>query len=140
MGTVIDWTERKQADDERQTVLWFLLQSPFQGTVQDVTERKRAEEDLRESERRYRESQLELAHLNRVTMMGQLAASIAHEVKQPITAAITSADAGLRWLAARPPDLEEVRSAFDDVVRAGNRAGEVIGRAAQLAQSSRKEC
>jgi C4-dicarboxylate-specific signal transduction histidine kinase len=75
-----------------------------------------------------REAQMELAHVNRVTMMGQLAASIAHEIKQPITAAVTSADAGLCWLAAQPPDLEEVRNAFDHVIRAGNRAGEVIDR------------
>jgi signal transduction histidine kinase len=60
--------------------------------------------------------------------MGQLTASIAHEVNQPIAAAVTSADAGLRWLGAQPPDLEEVRDSFDRIIKAGNRAGEVIGR------------
>jgi C4-dicarboxylate-specific signal transduction histidine kinase len=75
-----------------------------------------------------REAQTELAHVNRVTTMGQLAASIAHEINQPITAAVTNADAGLRWLAAQPPDLEEVRDAFDRVIKAGNQASEVIAR------------
>ena len=69
------------------------------GTVIDVTERKRAEEELRESERRYREMQMEVAHANRIATMGQLTASIAHEVNQPIAAAVTNAEAALRWLA-----------------------------------------
>ncbi len=75
-----------------------------------------------------REAQSELAHVNRVATMGQLAASIAHEINQPITAVVTNANAGLLWLAAQPPDLEEVRDAFDRVIKAGNQAGEVIDR------------
>jgi signal transduction histidine kinase len=75
-----------------------------------------------------REAQTALAHFNRVTTMGQLAASIAHEINQSIAAVVTNANAGLLWLAAQPPDLEEVRDAFDRVIMAGNQAGEVIGR------------
>jgi PAS domain S-box-containing protein len=96
--------------------------------VLDLSDRKRAEAEARESERRYRETQIELAHANRVATLGQLTASIAHEVKQPIAAAVTSADAGLRWLAAQPPDLEEVRNLFAGIIKAGDQASEVIGR------------
>jgi PAS domain S-box-containing protein len=98
------------------------------GFVLDLTERKRAEEDLRESERRHRETQMELAHVNRVATMGQLTASIAHEVSQPIAAAITNAGAGLRWLAAQPPNLDRVRDTFESIIKAGNQASGVIGR------------
>jgi C4-dicarboxylate-specific signal transduction histidine kinase len=90
-------------------------------SVASLSERRRSDEALRQA-------QTALAHVNRVTTMGQLAASISHEIKQPITAVVTNANAGLLWLAAQPPDLEEVRDAFDRVIKAGNQAGEVIGR------------
>jgi PAS domain S-box-containing protein len=96
--------------------------------VLDLTERKRAEAEARESERRYRETLMELAHANRVTTMGQLTASIAHEINQPIAAALTNAQAALRWLGAQPPDLDEVRQALRRIVNDSNRAGDVIGR------------
>jgi PAS domain S-box-containing protein len=94
----------------------------------DLTERKLAETEIRESERRYRELQTELAHANRVATMGQLSGSIAHEINQPIAAVIANANAGLRWLGAPQPDLDEVRQALGRIVRDGTRAGEVIGR------------
>jgi signal transduction histidine kinase len=68
-----------------------------------------------------------LAHMNRVATAGELTASIAHEVNQPLAAMVTNANAGLRWLAKGTPDLDEVRAALNDVVSAGHRAGEVIG-------------
>jgi PAS domain S-box-containing protein len=100
--------------------------------VLDLTQRKRAEVAARESERRFREVQMELAHANRVATMGQLTASIAHEVNQPIAATLTNAQAALRWLGAQSPDLEEVRQALDCIVKDTNRAGEVIGRIREL--------
>jgi C4-dicarboxylate-specific signal transduction histidine kinase len=88
--------------------------------------------EAHESERRYREAQMELAHANRVATMGQLAASIAHEVTQPIAAAFTNAQAALRWLGTQPPDLEEVRQALGRIVKDTNRASDVIGRIRDL--------
>jgi C4-dicarboxylate-specific signal transduction histidine kinase len=73
-----------------------------------------------------RDAQMELAHVNRVTTMGQLAASIAHEINQPIAAVVANAHAALGWLGAQPPDLEETRQALADVVKDGKRAGEII--------------
>src|SRR5258707_653040 len=96
--------------------------------VLDLTERKRVEAEARESERRYREAQLELEHANRVATMGQLTASITHEVNQPITAAVTYALAARRWLNAEPPNFHEVDDALSLIVKEGNRAGEVVGR------------
>jgi len=100
--------------------------------VLDLSERKRAEAQAREAERRYREMQMELAHANRVATMGQLTASIAHEVKQPIAATVSNAQAALRWLERQPPDLEEVRQALAHIVQDGKRAGDVVGRIRDL--------
>ena len=94
----------------------------------DITERKRAEAEARESERRYREVQAELAHASRVTTMGQLTASITHEVNQPITAVVTYALAARRFLSTVPPNFREVDDALSLIVKEGNRAGEVVGR------------
>jgi PAS domain S-box-containing protein len=91
----------------------------YRGVGRHITERKQAEQALREA-------QTELAHVNRVTTMGQLTASIAHEVNQPIAAAVTNAYAALRWLRASPPDLEEVRQSLGQVIENGRRAGDVI--------------
>jgi PAS domain S-box-containing protein len=100
----------------------------YRGTGADVTAIIRAEASLRTSEQRYREVQLELAHANRVATMGQLTASITHEVNQPITAAVTYALAARRWLGAEPPNFHEVDEALSLIVKEGNRAGEVVGR------------
>ena len=98
----------------------------------DITERKQAEAEARENERRYREAQTELAHANRLATMGQLTASIAHEVNQPIAATVTNAEAALRWLDRLSPNLDEVRQALARIVDEGNRAGNVIGRIRDL--------
>jgi PAS domain S-box-containing protein len=87
----------------------------------DITARKRAEETLHQA-------QAELAHLARVMTMGELAASIAHEVNQPLAAVITNGNACQRWLARDPPDLDEAREAVRRMIRDGNRASEVIAR------------
>ena len=95
--------------------------------VVDLTDRKRAEQQLRESERRQHETQMQLAHANRVATLGQLSASIAHEINQPIAAAVTNARAALNWLDKDPANLERARQAVSHVVKNGNRVGEVIG-------------
>ena len=93
----------------------------FIGVVMDTTERKRSEEALREA-------QAELVRVARATTMGELTASIAHEVNQPLAAVVTNANACLRWLNARTPDLDEARAAAQRIVRDGNRASDVIAR------------
>jgi PAS domain S-box-containing protein len=94
----------------------------YVGVTMDITERKRAEEERE----RLRQLEAELAHTTRVNMMGELAAALAHEIKQPIAASVTSANALLRWLAHDPPDLDRARAAAARVDREGNRAADII--------------
>jgi PAS domain S-box-containing protein len=93
----------------------------FVGAVTDVTARKGAEEKLHEA-------QAALAHVTRVTALGEFAASIAHEVNQPLAAVVANAAACLRWLDREPPDFEEARGTVESIIKDGNRAGEVIQR------------
>src|SRR5713226_5026124 len=89
----------------------------YRGTGTDVTASRTVEAEARENERRYREAQLELAHANRVATMGQLTSSIAHEVNQPITAAVTYASAARRLLSAKPPNFHEVDDVLSLIVK-----------------------
>jgi PAS domain S-box-containing protein len=107
----------------------------YVGTSIDVTERKRADEERE----RLRQAQADLAHVNRVTTMGELTASLAHEVNQPIAAAITNANTCMRWLAADTPNLEEARAAAMRIVKDGTRAAEIIKRIRLLFKKSTAE-
>ena len=93
----------------------------FVGAIVDVSAAKRAEQQLRHA-------QAELAHMSRVMTLGQLTASIAHEVNQPIAAVVINAEAALRWLGAEPPNLDKVREVLGDIVKDGMRANDVIHR------------
>jgi PAS domain S-box-containing protein len=95
----------------------------------DITERKRAEENLRSMH-------AQLAHLARVTTMGELAASIAHEVNQPLSAVVTNGNACLRWMALAEPNLDEARAAVTAVVKEGRRASDIIARIRALMKKS----
>jgi PAS domain S-box-containing protein len=98
-------------------------------TNNDITERKRAEEALRQA-------QAELAHVTRVTTLGEMTASIAHEINQPLAAVVNNASACLRWLAGQAPNLEEARQSAALIIADGHRAGEIIGRIRALAKKS----
>jgi C4-dicarboxylate-specific signal transduction histidine kinase len=87
--------------------------------LEEMVERQRAEDA-------YYEAQAEIARITRVSTMGALAASISHEVNQPLAAVVTNADACTMWLASDPPNLEEVRAAVDSIVREGTRASDVV--------------
>jgi PAS domain S-box-containing protein len=96
----------------------------YVGTIIDVTDRRQAEKERE----RLREAQADLAHVSRMTTMGELTASLAHEVNQPITAAVNGASTCVRWLTREDPDLEEAREAASGVIRNAKRAADIINR------------
>jgi C4-dicarboxylate-specific signal transduction histidine kinase len=110
---------RLARDDLKRTV--EDLQKTNEALYVESRERKRTEEALRQA-------QADLARANRVSCMGELTASIAHEVKQPIAAAITDANTCVRWLSRDQPDLEEARAAASRIVQDGRRASEIVNR------------
>ena len=88
-------------------------------------------------ERQYREVQMHLAHANRVATIGQLSASIAHELKQPLSAVVTNGGATLRWLARNQPEIEEAKQAVKRIIKDANRASEVLSRIHRLVKKER---
>jgi len=117
-------TELQKARDELQTRVEERTAELRHTNVQllaEIAERKRAEDA-------YYQAQAELARVTRISALGALAASISHEVNQPLAAVVTNADACMMWLSAEPPNLEEARAAVDSVAREGTRASEVVRR------------
>jgi PAS domain S-box-containing protein len=109
-------------DEQGRVLRWY-------GTRTDIEERKQAEEALRRA-------QTELAHVTRIMTMGEMAASIAHEVNQPLSGVVVNGNACLRWLAGDSPNLDEAREAVRRIVRDGKRAGEVIARIRAMARKT----
>jgi PAS domain S-box-containing protein len=104
----------------------------FVGSSTDITALKSAEQERE----RLRQLEADLAHTNRVSTLGEMAASLAHEIKQPIAAAITSANSCMEWLAHEPPNLDRARAAAARIDKYGNRAAEIIDRIRSLYKKS----
>jgi len=141
--TVIDRHLHRRKDGSTFPVEVHLSQVLYQGrrfllkVARDITYRVRAEEQREQ----LRQLEAELAHLDRLTTLGELTASIAHEVNQPLSGVVSNGSACLRWLAAETPNLDEAREAARRIVRDGKRAAEVIARVRALTKKSgaRKE-
>jgi PAS domain S-box-containing protein len=131
---------RTAADGEYR---WFLVRgvplrdphgkiAQWYGTLTDIEERKRAEQERE----KLRQLEDDLSHINRVSMLGEMAASLAHEIKQPIAAAMTSANSCIEWLAHEPPNLDRARAAAAKIDKYGNRAAEIIDHIRSLYRKS----
>jgi PAS domain S-box-containing protein len=114
------WSLQRDQNGEPATVL---------ETNNDITERKRAEADLQKAH-------AELAHVTRVATLGELTASIAHEVNQPLAGVVTNGNACLRWLACNPPNMVEAQRAIERIIKDGHRAGDVIVRIRALVKKT----
>ena len=112
-------------DEDGNIVKWY-------GVVTDIEDRKCAEQERE----KLRQLEADLAHINRVSTLGEMAASLAHEIKQPITAAVTSANTCLEWLAHEPPNVDRARAAATKVDKYGHRAVEIIDHIRSLYKKS----
>ena len=140
-GEIDHYSVERQYRRKDGTVIWALASvarasqagpEMFIGTIIDITESKRAQESLLAA-------RSELARVSQLTAIGQMAASIAHEIKQPITSIVMGASAGLRWLAKEPPNLKEVRACLDLIAKNGSRANQVIDGVRAVFQKERQE-
>lgn len=132
IGALIIYAQEAAAFDAKETKLLFEMANDVIHGVMHLRTRRareRAEEALKKTE-------IELDRVARVTAMGELSASIAHEVNQPLAAVVTNGNASLRWLAADPPNFDEAREAIERIVHEGTRASDVIARIRTLLRKS----